>query len=212
MTAATEVPPRPVPSSTFGPTLTRRTLLHLLGAPFLSHAAAETPEPDDAVHLRLWRQLDDALRRRDHAIVNRDRLEATLVKQLGCPRVQLPTEPGTPLRFAADPFTIDRVLGPGRDRLRQRLKTHLQRRRHAWHQAAHVAGLPQALAAEDAAFHAVEQATVALLDTPAITLVAIRLKLVVLLAKHAPGAADRNEAPWADLHRLLVDLDRVLAL
>ena len=59
---------------------------------------------------------------------------------------------------------------------------------------------------------AVEQAAVVLLDTPATTLVAIRLKLVVLLAKHAPGAADRNEAPWSDLCRLLVDLDRVLAL
>ncbi len=209
MTPATEVPPRPVPSRTFGPTLTRRTLLHLLGAPFLSHAAAETPEPAD-VHVRLWRHLDDALRRRDQAIVNRDRLEATLVRQLGYPRVQLPTATGTPLRFAADAFTIDRILGPGRHRLRQRFKAHLQRRRLAWHQAAHVACLPQALAAEDAAFQAVEQATVALLDTPATTLVAIRLKLVVVLAKHAPGAADQNEAPWADLRRLLVDLDRVL--
>ena len=200
-----------MPSSTLGPTLTRRTLLHLLGAPFLSYAAAKTSDPDD-IHLRLWRQLDDALRRRDEAIVNRDRLEASLVQQLGYPRVQLPTEPGTPLHFAADGFTIDRILGPGRNRLRQRLKAHLQRRRHAWHQAAHVAGLPQALAAEDAAFQAVEQAAVALFDTPATTLVAIRLKLVVLLAKHAPGAADRNEAPWSDLCRLLVDLDRVLAL
>ena len=209
MTAATEVPPRPVPSSTLEPTLNRRTMLHLLGAPFLSPAVAETPEPDD-VHLRLWRQLDDALRRRDQAIANRDRIEATLVQQLGYPRVQLPTEPGIPPRFAADPFTIDRILGPGRHRLRQHLKAHLQRRRHAWHQATQIAGLPQALAAEDAAFQPVEQATVALLDTPATTLVAIRLKLVVLLAKHAPGAADQNEAPWADLRRLLVDLDRVL--
>ena len=30
--------------------------------------------------------------------------------------------------------------------------------------------------------------------------------------KHATGAVDRNEAPWADLSRLLLNLNQMLAL
>lgn len=201
----TQHEPRPTPA---GATPTRRALLGLLGAPFVASPTAATASLDEA-HLRLWLSLDVALRQRDQALARRDRLEAALVRQIGHPRVRLPTGPGKPARYAADLSSIDRALGPDRRHLRRQFAAQLQQHQRAWDRAAEACGLTQALADEDAAFMTVEQATAALLRTPAISFADIRLKLAVLVATHAPGPALHDASPWRELHQLLADLDQL---
>ena len=190
-----------------GVTPTRRALLGLLGASFLVGAARARPQRGDAF-LRLWRHLDKALRRRDQAIARRDRLEAHLVRQVGHPRVRLPSSPGRSPHYAADLATIDRAVSLRQHRAR--LKLQLQRRQRVWERAARTIGLPRAIAAETAAALTVARTTATLLCRPVTTVSAVRLKLAVLIAANAPGTVDHNTSPWAELHQLLADLDRLI--
>lgn len=203
--------PRPTPA---GAAPTRRALIALLGtAPFTvdlnpSRPPAASSCTSDAA-VRLWCPLQQAIGRRDQATAKRDRLEGELVARIGYPCIPVPTRPGAPLRYAAEPSTVDRLLGPARSRLRRRLKAELRDRQRRWNAAAAACGLDQAIAQEDAAFAAVQQATAALLRAPARTLPGIRLKLAVLVATGEPGPAFLTSSPWQELRTILADLDRL---
>lgn len=211
----TQQEPRPAPA---GGIPTRRDLLSLVSTVgFVRGRSADAPaaplsalpDPDETI-LVLWRQLDEALARRDRTTAERDRLEAALVKQIGYPRVRLPTRPGAAPAYAADAWTIDRHFGPGRRRLRQRLRRQLRQRQRAWDDAAHGTGLAQTIVDGDAAHAVVSTATAALLATPARTIAGLRIKLAVVIATGEPGPAYRDTFPWLQLRQLLADLDQLV--
>lgn len=188
---------------------TRRAILALLGAVPAAAPASSSASPSIPIETEtfiLWQALEQALAQREQALAVRDRIERDLIATRGYPRIRLPNRAPT---YAADPATIDRTLGPGRQRLRQRLKTRLARRQLAWDQAAEAAGLRQAITREDAAFIAVQRATADLLAAPARDMADVKLKLAVIVAGGEPGPAESTNFPWAPLRSLLADLERI---
>ncbi|WP_430913442.1 hypothetical protein [Methylobacterium sp. sgz302541] len=193
---------------------TRRRLLALLAlAPVPTGADAATTSsvsapPHDPIP-RLFGQFEALAVAHERALSRVDRLEAGLVARLGWPRVRLPTPPGTPALFAADPDTIDRHCPPGPRA--QRLKRRLFRRRRVWDVEAEAYGLADALQHEASVARAVRAVGAVLLAQPAATLTSLQLKLVVLLALHAPGGACDAAEPWRGLRGVLADLAGQLA-
>lgn len=191
---------------------TRRAILALLGAVPVATPVGPRASPSIFTETEIfvrWQALEQALAQREQALAVRDHIERDLVAAQGYPRIRLPSPPIRTPTYAADPATIDRTLGPGRQQLRRRLKTRLARRQLAWDQAAEVVGLLQAIANEEAAFAAVAQATADLLAAPVRDLADAKLKLAVIVATGDPGPAESTDFPWAPLHSLLANLDRL---
>lgn len=109
---------------------TRRRLLALLAmAPVSVSANTPTLQTRDASYdptLRQFVQFQQILAANERAQTRIDRLEATLVAQLGLPRVRLLTSPDAPPLYAADTDTIGRHLQPGPST--RTLKHQLRRR------------------------------------------------------------------------------------
>lgn len=193
---------------------TRRRLLALLAlAPVARSAdaivapAASVPSHDPIP--RLFAQFEALTAAHERALARVDRSEAGLVARLGWPRVPLPMVPGAPALFAADPDTIDRHIAPG-PRAR-RLKRRLCRRQRAWDTAAVACGLSDAQRHEASVARAVRAVGAVLLTQPAATLASVRLKLVVLLALHAPGGTCDVAEPWRSLRGALADITALAA-
>ncbi len=138
------------------------------------------------------------------ALAHCDRIEATLIEQIGYPRVALSPDWEGSRRYAADADTIDKALPPGRNR--RRLQRVLQRRQRRWNEAAQGAGLTAAQVHEAALDGAVLDIADGLLATQARTLEAVVLKLLVLLSTQEPGSSAYGISPWRELRLILLDL------
>lgn len=210
-----EVPPRPGSAEASGPrSPTRRRLLALLAvAPVAGSAdmgtAPSAPAPPDDPIPRLFAQFEALTAAHERALARADRLEGGLVARLGWPRVRLPAPPGAAPQFAAEADTIDRYCLPG-PRAR-RLKRRLRRRQRLWDAEADACGLTDALRHEASVARAVRAVGAVLTAQPAATLAGLRLKLVVLLALHAPGGACDATEPWRGLCSALVDFGALAA-
>jgi len=203
-----------VPSARGSPT--RRRLIALLGGlPAISvtrpavgvrqpssRVAASKPITDPIA--RLFAEFRVMLDRHAVALSGCDRIEAALLAQIGSPRVPLSAGWDGAPRFATNAGTIDDAMPPGRHR--RRLQRVLQRRQRRWDEAARGAGLTAAQAREAALDGAVIDLADALLATPARTLDAVVLKLVVLLSTQEPGPSACSLSPWRELRLILVDL------
>ncbi|MEN3211594.1 hypothetical protein PUR23_16410 [Methylorubrum populi] len=155
---------------------------------------------------RLFAEFQALLDRHAAATVTRDGIEAAFVDRIVRPRVALPGGSDSKPRYAAEPAEIARALPPGRHR--QRLERRLRRR---WNEAAATVGLAEADLEEATLDGAVLAAAQAFLATPAWTLHALVLKLLVLLSVHAPGPASDETSPWRELRLILADLSRLTA-
>ncbi|EHP92274.1 hypothetical protein [Methylorubrum extorquens] len=158
---------------------------------------------------RLLGEFQALLDRHAAAIVTRDGIEAALVDQIGWPRVALPGGSDSEPRYAAELAEIARAVPPGRHR--QRLEQRLRRRQRRWDEAAATVSLAEADLQEATLDGAVLAAAQALLVTPAWTVHAIVLKLLVLLSVHAPGPAFDGTSPWRELRLILTDLGYLIA-
>lgn len=157
---------------------------------------------------RLFAEFRALLDRHDAALAACDRVEAQLLAHVGFPRVSLPGGADGVRRHAADAATIARAVPPGR--CRQRLLHRLHRRQRRWDAAARAAGLPEAELHEATLDGAVLAAADSLLATPGWTCHAVVLKLLVLLAVHAPGSVADEATPWRELRLILADLDSLV--
>ncbi|WP_157182069.1 hypothetical protein [Methylobacterium sp. WSM2598] len=154
----------------------------------------------------LFSAFEAAVIRHEAALWRCDRLEAWLLAELHHPRVQLPAPAGTPVRYAADPYTIAQHLPPGRRRYR--LQQVLLRRQQAWARSARASGLTRAQEQEATLNTAVREAAATLIAAPAHTHDSICIKLLVLLAVQEPDEAFRDCSPWPELRVILTDLSR----
>ncbi|GJE57736.1 hypothetical protein [Methylobacterium thuringiense] len=153
---------------------------------------------------RLFAEFQGLLERHEAALASCDRLEAGLLTQMGYPRVPLPADWDRSQREAVDALTIAQVMAPGRQR--RRLQRLLQRRQGRWDEAAYEIGLTAAQAREAALDQAVLDTAAGLLATPAWTLDAVVLKLLVLLSTQEPGPSASAASPWRELRLILLDL------
>lgn len=195
---------------------TRRRLLALLSSLPIIAAQPEGAEQRRAGRMdvvtdadpmpRLFAEFQALLDRHAAATVTRDGIEAAFVDRIVRPRVALPGGSDSKPRYAAEPAEIARALPPGRHR--QRLERRLRRR---WNEAAATVGLAEADLEEATLDGAVLAAAQAFLATPAWTLHALVLKLLVLLSVHAPGPASDDTSPWRELRLILADLSRLTA-
>ena len=193
---------------------TRRRLLALLGGlPAMGREAvgAESPFPRATGSApvtepipRVFAELRALLDQHEAALACCDRLEATLLEQMGYPRVPLPPDWDGSQRYAGDAGTIARLVASGLNR--RRLQRLLQRRQRRWNEAAHSIGLTAAQVVEAELDGAVLDKAEGLLATPAWTLDAVVLKLVVLLGTQEPGPSASATSPWRELRLILVDL------
>lgn len=198
---------------------TRRRLLALLSSLPIIAVQSEGAEQRRAGRMdavvdadpmpRLFAEFQALLDRYAAAIVTRDGIEAALVDRIGWPRVALPGGSDSEPRYAAELAEIARAVPPGRRR--QRLEQRLQRRQRRWDEAAATVGLAEADLHEATLDGAVLAAAQALLATPAWTVHAIVLKLLVLLSVQAPGSASDETSPWRELRLILTDLGRLTA-
>ncbi|MCJ2007963.1 hypothetical protein [Methylobacterium sp. J-092] len=120
------------------------------------------------------------------------------------PRVPLPPDWDGSHRYAGEAGTIARVVSSGRHR--RRLERLLQRRQRRWNEAACSIGLTAAQVAEAELDGAVLDKADSLIATPAWTLDAMVLKLVVLLGTQEPGPSASATSPWRELRLILMDL------
>jgi hypothetical protein len=153
---------------------------------------------------RLFAEFQGLLERHEAALARCDRIEAALLAQMEYPRVALPLDWEGSRRFAADALTIAENILPGRHR--RRLERILLRRQRRWHAAALAAGLTAAQVREAALDGAVLDSADGLLGTPAWTLDAVVLKLLVLISTREPGPQARTSSPWRELRLILMDL------
>ncbi len=153
---------------------------------------------------RLFAEFRALLDRHETALACCDRLEATLLAQMEYPRVPLPPDWESSRRHAADVLTIVQNIPPGHHQ--RRLRRVLQRRKRRWDEAARRAGLTDAQSHEAALDAAVLDMANGLLATPARTLNAVVLKLVVLLSTQEPGPSASVTSPWRELRLILQDL------
>ncbi|WP_261925965.1 hypothetical protein [Methylorubrum sp. GM97] len=158
---------------------------------------------------RLFAEFQALLDRHAAAIVTRDGIEAALVDRIGWPRVALPGGSDSEPRYAAELAEIARTVPPGRRR--ERLEQRLRRQQRRWDEAAATVGLAEADLHEATLDGAVLAAAQAFLVTPAWTIHALVLKLLVLLSVHAPGPASDETSPWRELRLILADLSRLTA-
>lgn len=193
---------------------TRRRLIALLsGLPVIGKEVldAEQPSPQ-AVSFgpltdpmpRLFAGFQALLERHEAALADCDRIEAALLAQMDYPRVSLHPEWDGSRRYAADALSIAQEGLPGRHR--RHLERVLQRRQRRWDAAAHAAGLTAAQVREVELNGGVLDTANGLLATPAWTLDAVVLKLLVLLSTHEPGPAAAATSPWRELRLILIDL------
>jgi hypothetical protein len=199
--------------------LTRRRLLALLGSlPITAVQSGDAgqwrADRTDVVAgadpmPRLFAEFQALLDRHAAAIVARDGIEAALVERIGWPRVALPGDADSELRYLVEFAEITRVVPPGRRR--QRLTQRLRRRQRRWDTAAQQAGLLEAELHEASVDGAVRAAADGLLATPAWTCHAVVLKLIVLLSVHAPGTVSDSATPWRELRLILADLNGLAA-
>lgn len=169
------------------------------------HAAALGPITDPMP--RLFAEFEALLDRHEAALACCDRIEAALLDQMEYPRVPLrPDWDGSP-RYAADTLAIAQDVPPGRHR--RRLERVLHRRQRRWDAAAHAAGLTAAQVREADLDGAVFDSADGLLATPAWTLDAVVLKLLVLLSTREPGPSACGTSPWRELRPILQDLKRL---
>ena len=158
---------------------------------------------------RLFTELRTLLDRHEAALGRCDAIEARLVAEVGYPRVALPREARGRTRNAADEATLLAHVPPGRGR--QRRVAILAARQGRWDAAAAAEGLLAAQLVEAALDAAALTAADDLLATPAWTLRAVALKLVVLLSLHEPGPVEAECPPWRELRLILHDLGRLAA-
>ncbi|KQO85750.1 hypothetical protein ASF36_25220 [Methylobacterium sp. Leaf90] len=198
---------------------TRRRLLALLSSLPIIAMQSEGAEqrragPMDVVidadpMPRLFAEFQALLDRHAAAIVTRDGIEVALVDRICWPRVALPGGSDSGPRYAAELAEIARAVPPGRRC--QRLEQSLRRRQRRWDEAVATVGLAEADLQEATLDGAVLAAAQALLGTPAWTLLALVLKLLVLLSVHAPGPASNETSPWRELRLILADLGHLIA-
>ena len=198
---------------------TRQRLIALLsGLPVIGKevAGAEQPSPQ-AISFRpltdpmppLFAAFQALLERHEAALADCDRIEAALLAQMDYPRVSLHPEWDGSRRYAADVLSIAQEGLPSRHR--RRLEGVLQRRQRRWDAASHAAGLTAAQVREAELDGAVLDTANGLLATPAWTLDAVVLKLLVLLSTHEPGPAAYGTSPWRELRLILMDLQGLAA-
>ncbi|KQO66627.1 hypothetical protein ASF18_12920 [Methylobacterium sp. Leaf89] len=193
---------------------TRRRLLALLrGLPALGKEAVGAEQPSSKAAFldpvadpiqRLFAEFQALLDRHEAALAYCDRIEATLLGQMDHPRVPLPPAWDGARRQAADALTILQAVLPGRQQ--HRLQRVLQRRQRRWDEAAHNAGLTAALVAEAELDGAVLDKADGLLATPARTLDAVVLKLLVLLSIREPEPVTCGLSQSRELRLILMDL------
>ena len=143
------------------------------------------------------------------ALVHCDRLEAKLIEQMGYPRVPVFTDWEGARRYATDADAIADAVPPGRHR--RRLQRVLQRRRQRWDEAAEGAGLTAAKAQEATLDEDILDHADGLLATPAQTIDAVVLKLLVLLSTREPGPSAYGTSPWREVRLILSDLRGLMA-
>lgn len=205
-------PAGPSPSARGSPT--RRRLIALLSSlPVIGREilGAEQPSPR-AVSFRpptepmprLFAGFQGLLERHEAALANCDRIETALLAEMDYPRVSLHPEWDGSRRYAADTLSIVQEGLPSRHR--RRLERVLERRQRRWDVAAQTAGLTAAQMHEAALDGAVLGTANGLLATPAWTLDAVVLKLLVLLSTHEPGPAACGTSPWRELRLIFMDL------
>ena len=174
-----------------------------IGKRDLSQEAAEPDLASDPIS-QLFSEFQSLLDRHETALAACDRIEARLVEQIGYPRVTLPLDWEGRRRHATDGRTVAETLPPGRHR--RRLQRVLQRRQRRWDEAARGAGLTAALLREATLDEAILNHADGLIATPARTLEAVRLKLLVLLTVREPGPSACETTPWRELRLILTDL------
>ncbi|WP_342163482.1 hypothetical protein [Methylobacterium sp. SD21] len=158
---------------------------------------------------RLFAEFRALLDRHEAALAACDRIEATLTAQIGPPRVALPPDEDGVRRHATDASTLTEALPLGPHR--RRLQRALQRRQRRWDEAARRAGLTGALLSEAAFDEAVLDHADGLIATPARTLDAVVIKLLVLLSSREPGPSAAGLSPWRELRTILQDLRGLVA-
>jgi hypothetical protein len=158
---------------------------------------------------QLFAAFEALLERHEAALADCDRIETALLAQMDYPRVSLGPEWDGSRRYAADALSIVQEGLPGRHR--RRLERVFQRRQRRWDVAAHAAGLTAAQVREAELDGAVLDTADWLLATPAWTLDAVVLKLLVLLSTREFGPAAAATSPWRELRLILMDLQGLAA-
>lgn len=133
-------------------------------------------------------------------------LESELFRTAGSPRVEVRVPNQASPMIAETPEEIDASLeGEAFAELRERAKTELAIRRHAWNSADQTIGYSRAKAAEDIASAREQRLSEELWAASAGSVVAATAKLHCVLRIGEPEP-DSGEFPWPQIRSALVDL------
>lgn len=201
------------------PSVTRRKLLTAttiaaMALPFHnnSFATADTlagnPSFDPA--LALWNDWRRAYLATIALCRKQQRLETSLVKTIGFPKVEVyrPGEEGAVV--VCSPDAIDEVFGdnPAYAELRRKAEADLVAHQARWNTEDRRIGYSAALRAERIAVLHKQDIAEALMSTPATTLAGIAGKLDAVM-REGESSEECDEFPWPELHAILTDLVRI---
>lgn len=163
--------------------------------------------------LTLWQDWRAALAASDRLSRKAQHLEHALAREIGFPRVAIPTdEPGQSPRYATDAHDIDRLLGTtaATDTIRQRLKRELADAQDRWSREAEACGLTAAIAREAEADQRVDALLSAAATAPARSIAGVIAKLAIV-TDWGGREPETDGHPWTFIRSALADLTAITA-